>query len=189
MIKAIIFDFFDVFRSDHYNNWLRKRGLEREGPYLAASEHHDRGEYSDKQFFQAISDASGEPVEDVESEMEAPAEFNQPLVDYLIELKGKYKTALLSNSSRHYLRAELAKYKLLPHFDEVVISSEVGLIKPEPEVFHYILQKLAVKPEECVFIDDNPKHVTAAEKLGIHGIIYTDIETLKTTVKELLDQI
>jgi len=187
MIRAIIFDFFDVFRSDGYNRWLKQHGFEREGAYLTASERHDRGEYSDQQFFRAISEASGEPVEQVELEMESGNELNQELVTYVeTVLVGKYKIALLSNSSSDYLRNELAVHSLEKYFDEIAISSEIGLIKPEPAVFEHITQKLGVKPDECVFIDDNPKNVTAANQLGIHGIIYTNIASLKRDLATLL---
>lgn len=186
MIRAIIFDFFDVFRSDSYNRWLRKHDLEREGVYLTASEKHDRGEYSDKQFYQAVGDASGESSEQVKQEMETGNGLNKTLVEYLTTLKGQYKIALLSNSSSEYLRNELAKYDLEPYFDEIAISSEIGLIKPEPKIFRYITQKLSVEPTECVFIDDNPKHITAAEKLGLHGIVYCDVPLLKRQLQQLL---
>jgi HAD superfamily hydrolase (TIGR01549 family) len=83
-------------------------------------------------------------VAQVERELEGGNELNESLVSYLSVLRGNYKIALLSNSSSEYLRHELAKYDLEKFFDEIVISSEVGLIKPEPAVFHYILQKLAV---------------------------------------------
>jgi putative hydrolase of the HAD superfamily len=187
MIRAIIFDFFDVFRSDGYNRWLKKHGREREGAYLAASERHDTGEYSDQQFFQAVSDASGESVEEIEYEMESGNEFNQELVDYVAgALRNKYKIALLSNASSEYLRNELAKYDVEKYFDEIIISSEVGLIKPSPEAFEYAVHKLAVEAEECVFVDDNPKHVAAAGKLGIHGVVYTDVTSLKKELEGLL---
>ena len=186
MIKVIIFDYFDVFRPDRYNRWLKDHGYERIGPFLTASERHDRGEYSDKEFFQAIGDASGEPASQVEREMEADIELNHPLVEYIDILRNNYKLALLSNSSSDYLRHELAVHDLEKRFDEIVISSEVKLIKPEPEVFKHIMQKLQLKADECVFIDDNPKNVAAAEKLGIHGIIFTDLQNLKQQLTKLL---
>jgi putative hydrolase of the HAD superfamily len=184
MIKAIIFDFFDVFRTDGYNRWLKQRGLEREGAFLTASERHDRGEDSDKAFFQAIADASGETAEQVERELETNNELNRPLVEYASTLRGTYKLALLSNSGSAYLRNELAKYDLEKYFDEIVISSEVGLIKPEPEIFEYVMRKLGVEPQECIFTDDNPKHVSAAEKLGVHGIVFTSVPKLKQQIEE-----
>lgn len=185
MIKVIFFDFFDVFRTDGYNRWLKQHGYERESAFLKASEEHDRGTYSDKEFFQAIANASGETAEQIEKELESGNELNEPLVEYVRSLKGKYKLALLSNSSSDYLRNEIAKYDLAQYFDEIVISSEVGLIKPEPAIFEHITQKLGVKPEECIFTDDNPNHTDAAAKLGLHSIVYTSVPELKKQVEAI----
>lgn len=185
MIRAIIFDYFDVFRTDGYNRWLQQHGYARSGPFLAASEGHDKGTLSDKEFFQAIADASGESAEQVEHEMEADVVVDWSLVDYLATLRGTYKTALLSNSSSEYLRNELKQHELEKYFDVIVISSEVGLIKPEPEVFEYIMQKLRVRPEECIFTDDNQRHIAAAEKLGIKSILFTGVSELKQQIERI----
>lgn len=185
MIRVIIFDFFDVFRTDGYNRWLKQHGYEREGVFLAAAEEHDRGNHSDRQLFQALAEASGQTPEQVEKELEADNILNQALVEYVSTLQGKYKLALLTNSSSEYLRNELAKYDLAKYFDEIVISSEVGLIKPEPKVFEHLMQKLDADPQECIFTDDNPKHVDAAQKLGIHGIVYTSVPELKQQIEKI----
>lgn len=80
MIRVIIFDYFDVFRADGYNRWLERHGYVREDVFLEASEKQDRGEYSDKQFFQAIAIASGETAEQVEKEIRAAKEINHLLI-------------------------------------------------------------------------------------------------------------
>jgi len=186
MIKVIIFDFFDVFRTDGYNRWLKQRGFERTGAFLFASQRHDRGETSDKQFFQEVADAAGETAEQAEQEMEASVILNEELVEYVETLQGKYKLALLSNSSSDYLRNELHKYDLERYFDEIVISSEVGLIKPEPAIFEHVMEKLGAKPEECIFTDDNPHNVEAAERLGIKGIVFVDVPSLKSELEDIV---
>jgi putative hydrolase of the HAD superfamily len=185
MIRAILFDFFDVFRTDGYNKWLKKHSFAREGALLTVTEKHDRGEYTEKEFFKAIADVSGEDAEEVEMEMETGNELNRALVEYVGTLHGKYKLALLSNAVSEYLRGELAKYELEQYFDEIVISSEVGLIKPEPEIFEHIMHRLGVTAQECIFTDDNPTNVGAAEKLGIHGIVFTDVPGLKEQIEKI----
>ena len=187
MIRVIIFDYFDVFRPDGYNRWLKKHGFEREGAFLAASEKHDKGEFSDKEFFQAIAHASNETADQVEQEMEADFEIDKDLVEYVEGLRRSYKIALLSNSSSDYLRNELKTNDLEKHFDEIVISSEVKLIKPEPEVFKYVLTRMDAAPNECIFIDDNPKNVSAAQALGLQGIVFIDFPSLKTELENILN--
>jgi epoxide hydrolase-like predicted phosphatase len=186
MIKAIIFDFFDVIRTDGFNAWRRRRGLEHDGALLAATQKNDRGEYTHMQFVQALADAAGETAEQITQDLESSITLNEELVDYIGTLKGNYKLAVLSNARSNYLRNELAKYDLEKYFDEIVISSEVGLIKPEPEFFELVMQRLGVQPDECVFTDDNPKYVAAAEKLGIHGIVFTGNQPFTDELQKVL---
>lgn len=79
------------------------------------------------------------------------------------------RTALLSNSwdTRHYsddLRGAL--------FDVVVISGEVGMRKPEPEIYAFTAGRLGLPATACVFVDDHPGNVEAAERAGMLGIVH-----------------
>ncbi|MBS2962491.1 HAD-IA family hydrolase [Actinocrinis puniceicyclus] len=76
------------------------------------------------------------------------------------------RTALLSNSwGNDYLRDEWDQL-----FDAVVISGEVGMRKPEPEIYLHTLGLLDVAPAEAVFVDDLERNVRAAADLGITGV-------------------
>jgi putative hydrolase of the HAD superfamily len=93
------------------------------------------------------------------------------------------RTGLLSNSwgidyYPHDLLAEL--------FDEVVISGEVGMRKPDPEVFRSAAQRLGLPPEACVFVDDITSNVEAAEREGMHGVLHERAEETIPTLEELL---
>lgn len=83
MIKVIIFDFFDVIRTDGFKRWLRHYGYEHTGDMLRATEMHDRGEHSDKEFFQNLANITNQTAEQVEQELEANNELNESLVDYI----------------------------------------------------------------------------------------------------------
>jgi putative hydrolase of the HAD superfamily len=64
-------------------------------------------------------------------------------------------------------------------FDEVVISGEVGLRKPDPEIFALTARRLGVEPERCVFVDDHPGHLKAAGELGMTTVLHrTPAETI-----------
>jgi putative hydrolase of the HAD superfamily len=58
-------------------------------------------------------------------------------------------------------------------FDAVVISAEVGMRKPEERIFRHAADLLGLAPEECVFIDDVAANVTAAEAIGMTGVLHT----------------
>jgi epoxide hydrolase-like predicted phosphatase len=79
------------------------------------------------------------------------------------------RTGLLSNSwGNEYPREGWDQM-----FDAIVISGEVGMRKPEPQIFHHTLELIGVRPEEAVFVDDLQVNITAAEQLGLVGVHHT----------------
>ncbi len=91
----------------------------------------------------------------------------------------RYRIGLLSNAPSTFIRALFAEHDLERLFHEIIISSEVGMVKPNTDIFKLTLQKLDVSPSEAVFIDDNKKHVQAAEKSGIKGLQFTSANNLR----------
>ncbi|MFP5308339.1 MAG: HAD family hydrolase [Actinomycetes bacterium] len=83
---------------------------------------------------------------------------------------GGVRTGLLSNSwgTDAYPRDLLAEV-----CDEVVISAEVGVRKPDPAIFHLAAERLGVPPEGCAFVDDLPRNVEVATSLGMFGVHHT----------------
>jgi putative hydrolase of the HAD superfamily len=93
------------------------------------------------------------------------------------------RTGLLSNSLGHgrYDRS------LFPElFDGVVISGEVGLHKPQPEIFHLGAERIGLPPEECVFVDDLRENCEAAEALGMTAVLHRGAETTLPELERLL---
>lgn len=66
-----------------------------------------------------------------------------------------------------------------------VCSSLVHCIKPEPEIYQILLDRYGLVPEETVFIDDYPPNIEAAEKLGIHGFVFTNPTDIRNRLVEL----
>ena len=60
------------------------------------------------------------------------------------------------------------------------------MIKPEPEIYHYLLDTYGLKPEECVFIDDLKENIHSAVNLGIAGIVFTSYEQVREELDKLL---
>lgn len=91
-----------------------------------------------------------------------------------------YRTALLTNGVREWVGLrELYRAEV---FDVVVDSCEVGLRKPEPEIFRLVCSRLGVEPHEAAFVDDIPANVDAARSLGMAGIVF---ETTDDVIGEL----
>ncbi len=80
------------------------------------------------------------------------------------------KTALLSNMPRDIARSLRQAPSWLEKFDSVVLSSETGFLKPEPEIYRVCLRQLRVKMDEALFIDDRAENVVGAQALGLHAL-------------------
>ncbi len=95
-----------------------------------------------------------------------------PNIDLVRALRAGYRCSVLSNADltlRQRLEHELALRHL---FDDIVISAEVGMAKPAPEVFRLAADRLALPPEACVFVDDWDKNVEAARGVGMQAVLH-----------------
>ena len=115
----------------------------------------------------------------------ADEEINEGVLDLIHRLHGNYKLAVLSNSPPG-LAQWLADWKVLHPFDVVFCSGDEGIAKPDIKAFELTLERLGVKPNEAVFVDDTREHVEAARKLGLQGILFTTAEELEDELDLLL---
>ena len=115
--------------------------------------------------------------------MEQP---NKPLLEYIrAELKPHYKIGLLSNANRDSVERRMPA-DALAMMDAVVVSGEVGYMKPDSEIFELTAKRLDVLPDQMVFIDDLQDYVDAARRLGIPSVRYTSLEALRPKLTEIL---
>jgi len=111
--------------------------------------------------------------------------LNHGVVDLLRRLHGRTLLAVLSNNPPG-LDQWLRDWGIRELFDVVFCSGDEGLVKPEDAAYHAVLERLKVKPEEAVFIDDTLEHVLAARGLGLHGVLFTTAEALAEQLADLL---
>lgn len=100
---------------------------------------------------------------------QTPIDVNVALVR---ALRPAYRCSVLSNadlSLRVRLEGELSLHHL---FDDIVISAEVGMAKPAPEIFRLAAHRLGLPPEACVFVDDWDQNVEAARALGMQAVLH-----------------
>lgn len=85
--------------------------------------------------------------------------------------KEKYKTGIITNGRNAVQYGKIDHLGLREYFDVIVVSEEAGCKKPDPRIFQVALERLNVKPEECLFIGDHPiNDVEGAHTLGMHTI-------------------
>lgn len=68
-------------------------------------------------------------------------------------------------------------------FDEVYASNLMGISKPDPDFYRYILKKEGIKPENTIFVDDTEENINSAQRIGINSILFTDSESLRQQIK------
>lgn len=91
----------------------------------------------------------------------------RPTAKLIDELKAAgYKLYVLSNMSREFIDF-LRKQKVYENFDGDVVSCEVGIVKPMPEIYDLLLERFDLNPAETIFIDDRKENVDAAAAKGI----------------------
>ena len=186
-MKAIIFDCFGVLTTDGWLPFAEKYFGHDESLLQAA---HDLNKKSDSrimsydEFVEEV--ASMAHVTSAAARVEIENNIaNKPLFAYLKTLKPHYKIGMLSNVGRNWLE-ELFAPEEVALFDEVVLSCEVGTVKPDPKMYELICEKLEVEPSEAVFIDDIERYVTGATDLGMKGIVYKDYDSFKSQLDAIL---
>ncbi len=94
------------------------------------------------------------------------------------------RVAVLSNTIHSHAEYQY-KIGIYQQFDVVVLSSETGIEKSTPEAYCVTLEKLKTKPIETFLVDDEAVYVEAANKLGIHGILYQDTNQFLKELRNL----
>ncbi len=200
MQRAVIFDFGGVlFKTRDYgprHTWDDKLGLPH-GSVERVVHGHDtwkqtqRGEIPMKQYWQAVADVLGISLKTASEELArdfySGDVLDTAIVDLIHDLREKGHTvALLSNDSATLLRPRLERLKLTDLFEPLVISSEIGVMKPHADAYQQTLSQLGRPAEETIFIDDRPENIEGAQAVGIHGIHYQDGMDLSAALAPLL---
>lgn len=186
-IKNIIFDFGGVLLNIDYSKTstaFRQLGFdnfdEMYGQFTADSlfEQLETGAVSNEAFLDRLLSAAKKDID----RSQLAAAWNAMLLDYRLEslsflekLSGHYKLYLLSNTNaihidefRQRFVRETDQPSLDAYFTKAYYSHEVGLRKPNADIYEFVLKDAGLKPGETLFIDDSINNIEAAKKLGIH---------------------
>lgn len=106
-------------------------------------------------------------------------------VETLLELKKKYKVYGLTNWSAQTFPIALDRFAFFQVFDGILVSGKEKLIKPDEKIFERMMEKFHLKPEDCLFIDDNIKNVEASRAFGIQTIHFLNPKNLRETLVEM----
>ena len=102
-------------------------------------------------------------------------ELSNNILPLLEDLGKRYRLALLSNfPCGRSIRDGITKLGMTPHFDTIVVSGELGWVKPDPRPYQALLDQLEEKPEDCIYIGDNwLADVQGSKAIGMQSILTT----------------
>ena len=113
--------------------------------------------------------------------------LNQELYDYFESLRPQYQTAILSNSFVGAREKEQAHYKFEDICDFIIYSHEVGMAKPNTEIYALTCKRLELEPSEVVFLDDAKVCVEAARAFGMRGVLFENTAQAISEIEILLN--
>jgi HAD superfamily hydrolase (TIGR01509 family) len=199
-IRAVIFDFGGVLVrmvDDRPRQELANRlgvPLSRIDDLVFFSQSAQKaslGEISVGRHWEAVRVALGIQPEDMVAFLEqywSADDVNWMLLDFIRGLRGRYKVGLLSNAWDDLSQTLHERWDIDGLFDELIISAEVKMVKPDPRIFHLAVDRLKVQPAEAVFIDDILKNVQAAREVGLLAIQYSDYQKTVDEINKYLSQ-
>lgn len=197
-IRGVIFDYGRVLAYTQNQEpraaWERRLGLQSGALTRAVHNEHSwmaaqRGAITIDRHWQVVGTALGLPPDDtaaLRAAFYSGDMLNVELVACIDHLRTSgLRVGLLSNFSTD-LRAMVVQQDLLRRFDALAISAEIGVMKPDAAAYRTVLAMLGLGAQTCVFIDDIPANVEAAQGVGMHGIVFEDNASCLAEITRLL---
>lgn len=199
MYRGLILDFGGVITTD-FHRALRAFGV-REGLGANAVEHVLRevdegraalaavedGSMSQHEYERVLARLLRVDADGLLGRILADLRPCQPVLDLVARARNAgVATTVLSNSWGTGAYDPYAGYDLEDRFDAVVISDQVGLRKPGEEIYQLAADKIGLPPSACLFVDDTARNLPPAERLGMVGVLFSDVEAGIAQLEELL---
>jgi len=189
VIKAVIFDCFGVLVGTGLWQIFERAGgdIEKDGAYLEDMiVQASAGKLSSQELTQSMADRIGVGVDEYRKIIEDDEQPNTDVFSFIeTELKPAYKIGLLSNATHGEIERKIPQ-EMRRLFDAEILSAEVGMQKPDVRIFKLAAERLAVDPNECVFIDDREHYLEGATRVGMQTILYKDFKSFKNELERAL---
>lgn len=107
-------------------------------------------------------------------------------VEILAQLRGRgHRLCALTNWSAETFPIARRRFEFLQWFEDIVVSGEVKLAKPDPRIFTLTIERCRLDPSRTLFIDDNPRNVEAGRNAGMHALAFTGPQQLREDLRRL----
>jgi len=147
------------------------------------------GKLTTQEHWEAIRNALGMELDEfsrVPESFWAGDSVDYKLVAYLRSLRPRHKTGLLSNAWDDLRGVITDAWKFADAFDEMIISAEVGLAKPDPRIYKLAVERLQVAPSEAVFVDDFIENVEGAHAAGLRAIHFRGTDQALAELEQMI---
>ena len=186
MIRGIIFDCFGVLchgSLQYLRSITPPEHLQELGDLSHSS---DYGYVSHTEYSQRVGALLGRSAQEIDEITGAQCIRDERAIELVRSLRGDYKTALLSNIGRGRIDMLFTPEELKGLFDAVVLSNEVGMVKPNATIYELAASRLGLPADECIMIDDIAINVMAAEAAGMHGLQCKSAEQCEVDLRNML---
>ena len=198
MIKTIFFDIGGVLIDIHPERTYQylsdsadvEVNMVKESFPWDAHDQYERGIINNEDWFIAYKESLPQPCclkrSDFWNAWKLLLGEEKNTVNILEALNKQYSIWLLSNTNPKHIQDEIEKRYLFPSLvNGAVYSFDVGVRKPEKEIYEIAMQRANANPQECLFIDDLLENIQAAKQIGIEGIHFISSEQLKQELVHL----
>ena len=202
MIKTIFFDFGGVLiknpKRKQIHRWKKILGLEENSELLTILESPNEskvirdiclGVLPEEKIWEMMAERWHlKPViiQKIRQMVNSKRHLNKTMLRFLEECQNYYQTAILSNAGDQTRKLMEDVYHLDRFVEEIIISAEEGVVKPDPEIFRIALSKLSANAETSLLIDDTEVNVKAAREFGMKAIQFTNHRQAIIKIQQLL---
>jgi putative hydrolase of the HAD superfamily len=195
-LSAVIFDYGMVLSAaadpEAHHELIRIFGapaVDFEREYWAFRHAYDSGEFDGSGYWQRCAQAAGVTVTQeqirqlIANDIRMWSKLNPVMVDWAVTVsQAEFKTGILSNIP--FEIADVFKeFDWVKKFTHNTWSCYLRTAKPDPAIYHHVVDALGVRPEEALFLDDRQENVLSAEAVGLQGILFRNVEQLQVELK------
>jgi len=193
-IKLLVFDMGGVFVSYEWktvcHGLAQAAGVSPEA-FVATFDqvnksHYERGKLTTTELVNRLNQALGSNLTEEEFHVlwNSSLDEDVQMTNLFQELRQQFPLYLLSNINDSNFTFLENKFNVSRHFNELILSHEVGYIKPEPEIYHEVLKRSGMEPRHCLFIDDLQPNVEGARAVGLNAFQFTGLDDLRIKFNE-----
>ena len=148
--------------------------------------HYERGKVTTIELVNRLNKALGLTWSEDEFKIlwNASLDEDVQMTALLQELRQQFPLYLLSNINDSHFTFIESNFNVSRHFNELILSHEVGYVKPEPEIYHEVLKRSGMKPEHCLFVDDLQPNIEGAQSVGLNAFQFTGFDDLRVKLNE-----